>query len=59
MLEEMGEPYQMIEKGTRPDELQTAEYVRLNPNAQIPTLVDGDLVYGSPWPSTFTSPRNI
>jgi glutathione S-transferase len=44
MLEEMGEPYQLIEMSTRPDELQTAEYVQLNPNAQIPTLVDGDLV---------------
>ena len=44
MLEEMGEPHQLIEMSTRPDELQTAEYVRLNPNAQIPTLVDGDLV---------------
>jgi hypothetical protein len=41
MLEEMGEPYQLIEKGTRTDELQSADYVRLNPNARIPTLVDG------------------
>jgi len=44
MLEEMGEPYQLIEKSTRADELQSAEYVRLNPNARIPTLVDGDVV---------------
>jgi len=44
MLEEMGEPYQLIEKSTRTDELQSAEYLRLNPNARIPTLVDGDLV---------------
>ena len=44
MLEEIGEPYQLIEKSPRPDELQTAEYVRLNPNARIPTLVDGDFV---------------
>ena len=44
MLEEMGEPYQLIEKSTRPEELQSAEFVRLNPNARIPTLVDGDLV---------------
>ena len=44
MLEEMGEPYQLIEKSTRADELQSAEYLRLNPNARIPTLVDGDLV---------------
>jgi glutathione S-transferase len=44
MLEEMGEPYQLIEKSTRPDELQTVEYLCLNPNARIPTLVDGDFV---------------
>jgi glutathione S-transferase len=44
MLEEIGEPYQLIEKSTRTNELQTAEYVRLNPNARIPTLVDGDFV---------------
>jgi glutathione S-transferase len=42
MLEEMGEPYQLIEKSTRTDELQSAEYLRLNPNARIPTLLDND-----------------
>ena len=44
MLEEMGKPYRLIEKSTRADDLQGAEYLRLNPNARIPTLVDGDLV---------------
>jgi glutathione S-transferase len=44
MLEEMGKPYQLMEKTTRADDLQSAEYLRLNPNARIPTLVDGDLV---------------
>jgi len=44
MLEEMGKPYQLIEKTTRTDDLQSAEYLRLNPNARIPTLVDGHLV---------------
>src|SRR5271156_3969549 len=44
MLEEMGQPYQLIEKSTRVDDLQTAEYLRLNPNARIPTLVDGEVV---------------
>jgi glutathione S-transferase len=44
MLEEMGKSYQLIEKSTRSDDLQSAEYLRLNPNARIPTLVDGDLV---------------
>lgn len=44
MLEEMGAPYRLVERTTRADDLQTAEYLRLNPNARIPTLVDGDLV---------------
>src|SRR5215472_14447237 len=44
MLEEIGQPYQLIEKSTRADDLQTTEYRRLNPNARIPTLVDGDVV---------------
>ena len=44
MLEETGKPYQLIERSTRADDLQSAEYLRLNPNARIPTLVDGDLV---------------
>ncbi len=44
MLEEMGEPYELIETSTRADDLHSAEYLRLNPNARIPTLVDGNLV---------------
>ena len=44
MLEETGQPYQLVEKRLRPDDLQSAEYLRLNPNARIPTLVDGNLV---------------
>ena len=44
MLEEMGVPYELVEKSTRADDLQREEYLRLNPNARIPTLVDGELV---------------
>ncbi len=44
MLEEVGQPYQLLDKSTRVDDLRSAEYLRLNPNARIPTLVDGDLV---------------
>ena len=44
MLEEMGQPYELVEKSAHPDDLRTAEYLRLNPTARIPTLVDGDLV---------------
>ena len=44
MLEEVGQPYQLVDKSTRADDLQSSEYLRLNPNARIPTLVDGDVV---------------
>jgi glutathione S-transferase len=44
MLEEMGAPYKLIERSTRAEDLRTAEYLRLNPNARIPTLVDGEVV---------------
>lgn len=44
MLEEIGAPYQLIDKTTRAEDLQNADYLRLNPNARIPTLVDGDTV---------------
>ena len=44
MLEEMGEPYELIETSVRSDDLQNPAYLRLNPNARIPTLVDGDTV---------------
>jgi glutathione S-transferase len=44
MLEEIGAPYQLVEKTTKAEDLQSADYLRLNPNARIPTLVDGDTV---------------
>jgi glutathione S-transferase len=44
MLEEIGQPYELVEKSTRADDLQKAEYLQLNPNARIPTLIDGNLV---------------
>jgi glutathione S-transferase len=42
MLEEIGQPYELVEKSTT--ELRTPEYRRLNPNARIPTLVDDGVV---------------
>ena len=44
LLEEIGAPYELIEKTTRAEDLQSDEYLRLNPNARIPTLVDGSTV---------------
>jgi glutathione S-transferase len=44
MLEEMGQPYELVETSAHPDDVQTREYLQLNPNGRIPTLVDGELV---------------
>jgi glutathione S-transferase len=44
MLEEMGEPYELVETSVRVDDLRNPAYLRLNPNARIPTLVDGEVV---------------
>lgn len=44
MLEEIGQPYQLIEKSVRADDPQTVDYRALNPNARIPTMIDGELV---------------
>jgi glutathione S-transferase len=44
MLEEMGQPYELVETSAHPDDVQTAEYLRLNPIGRIPSLVDGELV---------------
>jgi glutathione S-transferase len=44
MLEEVGQPFELVEKTVRADDLQQAEYLALNPNARIPTLADGDYV---------------
>ena len=44
MLEEMGEPYELVQTSVRIEDLQSAAYLQLNPNARIPTLVDGEIV---------------
>lgn len=43
-LEETGTPYEREDYGRQFNNTQTAEYLKLNPNARVPTLVDGDLV---------------
>jgi glutathione S-transferase len=44
MLEETGESYELIQTSVSPEDLQNAAYLKLNPNARIPTLVDGETV---------------
>jgi glutathione S-transferase len=43
-LEETGTPYTREDYGRQFNNTQTTEYLRLNPNAKVPTLIDGDLV---------------
>ena len=43
-LEETGTPYAREDYGRQFGHTQGPEYLKLNPNAKVPTLVDGDLV---------------
>jgi glutathione S-transferase len=43
-LEETGTPYAREDYGRQFNNTQTPEYLKLNPNAKVPTLVDGDVV---------------
>jgi glutathione S-transferase len=42
-LEETGTPYAREDYGRQFNNTQTPEYLKLNPNAKVPTLIDGDL----------------
>jgi glutathione S-transferase len=44
MLEELGLPYLREDYGRQFGNTQTDAYRKLNPNAKVPTLLDGDLV---------------
>ena len=44
LLEELGAPYNREDYGRQFNNTQTEEYLRLNPNGKVPTLVDGDVV---------------
>jgi glutathione S-transferase len=44
LLEELGTPYLREDFGRQFGNTQDDSYLRLNPNAKVPTLVDGDLV---------------
>ena len=43
-LEESGTPYEREDYGRQFNNTQTPEYLKLNPNAKVPTLIDGELV---------------
>ncbi len=44
VLEELGVPFELVLTDTSTQAHKRPEYLRLNPNGVVPTLVDGDLV---------------
>lgn len=44
MLEELGVQYERVAVDMRAREHKSPEYLKLNPNGKIPTLVDGDFI---------------
>ena len=44
MLEEAGAPYELVRLSLDAGDNKKPEYLKLNPNGTVPTLVDGDLV---------------
>src|SRR3569833_4774792 len=44
LLEELGAAYELVLVDRDRNAHNSPEYLKLNPNGQIPTLVDGDLV---------------
>jgi glutathione S-transferase len=44
VLEEIGQPFELVLVDRTQDEHKSADYLRLNPNGSIPVLVDGDMV---------------
>jgi GST-like protein len=43
LLEELGLPYEAVPVDTRKGEQFSAQYLKVNPNAKVPTIVDGDV----------------
>jgi len=44
LLEEIGTPYQLVTLSLEAGDQRKPDYLKLNPNGTVPTLVDGDLV---------------
>jgi len=43
LLEELGLPYEAVPVDTRKGEQHTAEFRKVNPNAKVPAIIDGDV----------------
>src|SRR5262245_54564827 len=44
LLEEIGKPYELVRVDLAAGEQRNPDYLALNPNGTVPTLVDGDFV---------------
>ena len=44
LLEEIGQPFELLKVDTKSGEHRKPEYLKLNPNGRVPTLIDGDQV---------------
>ena len=44
MLEEVGQPYELVEVQPRTEQADSPEFRAVNPNGRVPALVDGDTV---------------
>lgn len=44
MLEELGQPYQQIDVAPGSEDARGPEYLAINPNGRVPTMVDGETV---------------
>ena len=56
-LEEAGIPFEAIPVDTRKGEQHKPDYLAINPNAKVPTIIDGDVTVSTPMRSCFTSAR--
>jgi glutathione S-transferase len=43
LLEEIGQPYELVKFKLGQKEMRAPEYTRINPNGRVPTLIDGDV----------------
>lgn len=44
LLEEIGQPFELVKVDTKSGEHKKSDYLKLNPNGRVPTLADGDQV---------------